>query len=213
MNIDWKTFNTVRQKPQYKFTKVQKQLPLKMTRVPFESLPTLLYLDVEPYGRMSHQSLPYIKELSFILVHDGVIIKEGTHYRTRPSIDALVNVMNEHSPVLVAHNGVSYDFPIIIAHAAHYGLLESFQRVQYADTFVSAKRSPLIQRGYSNSAVYEQVYGAKQPHGKLHQSRVDVIVLFSWVTVSKLPMYLYSFQQLVAHQLRTQFKPARTAKS
>lgn len=209
MQIDWYTFQTVRQKPQYRYTKLQKIKPTGMTRVPFEALgESLLFLDVEPFGRMSFKNLPYIRELSYILVQNGQIIKESTTYKTRPCIEELYLIVSQYQPTLIAHNGLFYDYPIILAHAAHYGLLEPFKTVKFADSFIAAKRSKIITRNYSNSAIYNHTFGTEQSFGKLHNARVDVLVLMSWYLHLKLPMYCYDFDKLVSYQQKSQLGPS-----
>lgn len=209
MEIDWHSMKTAPRKPQYKFTKLVTKAPTGLHKSKIETLGPLLFLDLEPYGRMSYRSLPYVKELSYMVVVpqglEFLVECKGTTTHTRPSIERVVELVSKYQPTLVAHNGLAYDFPIIVAHATHYGLLDSFTHVRFADSLPSAKRTKGLRRPYTNSSLYTQVTG-HQPVGQLHTSMVDVQILCTWCLQSQLTLCWYTLNSLVLYQQRSQLE-------
>lgn len=205
MDIEWNPLKTkFNPKLNFKYKKIQTKRISKLRKL--QNYGRAILIDLETLGFASFKYIPPIREMACIMI-DQSIEDESTGFyfkKTKNSIENLYKLIVENDiTCLIAHNGIFFDFPIILAYFSHYGLLdEKIKNLKFIDTLQTIKRSNKDIKEFSNIAIYRAMVGDLDKNIKLHRANVDVALTYLWFKKLIPPYLYYNFEEILKYAER-----------
>lgn len=144
-----------------------------------------------------------VTDLTGFTVHGSCLYRNGYPVPTIPLKDLLIHFIdyldNFHHPILVAHNALHFDVPVLMRVLEENGLKQQFTQVVsgFVDTYQLSKHIyPGLPRGYSLKALVKQFLGQQfDAHNAEEDAKILEKLFYKWnPNDCYVKMFTYSFE-------------------